>query len=172
MLKIRWKYRNLTDLEYVFRDVHILRKLNMYLNELQKAARATREYKEGKVKILYEEKWDEKKRRGLEGLVKNFDYELDNEEGIGQLNHWYNVHISMLYNELCERRDTLFVFGEVEKEWGKSVQSLKIILYSRVRSIIYNALPYKVIMGLSKIFVGTKEFSLEKTINVISQRDV
>lgn len=27
-------------------------------------------------------------------------------------------------------------------------------------------------MGLSKIFVGTKEFSLEKTINVISQRGV
>ena len=112
-----------------------------------------------------------KRKEGLEGLVKNFDYELDNEEGIGHSNDWYNVHINMLYNELCEIRDTLFVFGEVEKEWEKRAE-FKLISYSRVRSIIYNALPYKVIMGLSKIFVGTKEFSLEKTINVISQRDV
>ena len=112
-----------------------------------------------------------KRKEGIEGLVKNFDYELDNEEGIGHSNDWYNVHISMLYNELCEIRDTLFVFGEVEKEWEKRAE-FKLISYSRVRSIIYNALPYKVIMGLSKIFVGTKEFSLEKTINVISQRDV
>ena len=112
-----------------------------------------------------------KRKEGLEELVKNFDYELDNEEGIGHSNDWYNVHINMLYNELCEIRDTMFVFGEVEKEWEKRAE-FKLISYSRVRSIIYNALPYKVIMGLSKIFVGTKEFSLEKTINVISQRDV
>ena len=76
----------------------------------------------------------------------------------------------MVYTELCEIRDTMFVFEEVEKEWKKRADT-KTIKYSRIRSIIYNALPYKVIMGLSKIFVGTKEFSLGKTINVISQRD-
>lgn len=112
-----------------------------------------------------------KRKEGLEGLVKNFDYELDKEEDVGHSDDWYNVHINMLYNELCEIRDTLFVLGEVEKEWEKRAEC-KLISYFRIRSIIYNALPYKVIMGLSKIFVGTKEFSLEKTINVISQRDV
>lgn len=112
-----------------------------------------------------------KRKEGLEGLVKNFDYELDKEEGVGHSNDWYNAHINMLYNELCEIRDALFVFGEVEKEWGKRTEC-KMISYSRIWSIIYNALLYKVIMGLSKILVGTKEFSLEKTINVISQRDV
>lgn len=112
-----------------------------------------------------------KKKEGLEGLVKNFDYELDAEENAGHSSEWYNVHINMLFNELCEIRDTLFVFEEVEKEWEKRAEH-KLISYSSIRSIIYNALPYKVIMGLSKIFVGTKEFSLEKTINVISQRDL
>lgn len=112
-----------------------------------------------------------KRKEGLDGLVKNFDYELDAEETVGHSSEWYNVHINMLYIELCEIRDTMFVFEEVEKEWKKRADT-KTIKYSRIRSIIYNALPYKVIMGLSKIFVGTKEFSLEKTINVISQRDV
>lgn len=111
-----------------------------------------------------------KRKEGLEGLVTNFDDELDAGEDNGHSMDWYNVHINMLYNELCEIRDTLFVFGEVEKEWEKRA-ACKMISYSRMRSVIYDALPYKVIMGLSKIFVGTKEFSLEKTINVISQRD-
>lgn len=111
-----------------------------------------------------------KRKEGLEGLVKNFDYELDTEKNVGHSSEWYNVHINMLYTELCEIRDTMFVFEEVEKEWKKRADT-KTIKYSRIRSIIYNALPYKVIMGLSKIFVGTKEFSLGKTINVISQRD-
>lgn len=111
-----------------------------------------------------------KRKEGLEGLVKNFDYELDTEKNVGHSSEWYNVHINMLYIELCEIRDTMFVFEEVEKEWKKRADT-KTIKYSSIRSIIYNALPYKVIMGLSKIFVGTKEFSLVKTINVISQRD-
>lgn len=111
-----------------------------------------------------------KRKDGLERLVKNFDYELDKEKEMGHSSDWYNTHINMLYNELCEIRDTLFVFEEVEKEWEKRAQS-KLIKYSRIRNTIYYALPYKIIMGLSKIFVGIKEFSLEKTINVISQLD-
>lgn len=56
-----------------------------------------------------------KRKEGLEGLVTNFDDELDAGEDNGHSMDWYNVHINMLYNELCEIRDTLFVFGEVEK---------------------------------------------------------
>lgn len=112
-----------------------------------------------------------KRKEGLEGLVQNFDSEFDKEQNFGHSDDWYNVHISMLYHELCEIRDTLFVFKEVEKEWDRRAEC-NAISYSRIRSILYEALPYKVIMGLSKIFVGTKEFSLEKTINVLSQRDI
>lgn len=112
-----------------------------------------------------------KRKDGLKGLVKNFDHELDKVKGIGHSSEWYKVHLEMLYGELCEIRDTLFVFEEVNKEWEKRAEE-KSIAYSGIRTIIYYALPYKVIMGLSKIFVGTKEFSIEKTINVISQRDI
>ena len=111
-----------------------------------------------------------KHKERLAELVTCYDHELDKEIENGHSDDWYNVHISMLHNELCEVRDTLFVFEKVEEEWEKRVES-KAIKYSRIRSIVYEALPYKVIMGLSKIFVGTKEFSLEKTINIISQRD-
>lgn len=43
-----------------------------------------------------------KRKDGLDGLVTNYDYELDKEIDIGYSNEWYNVHINMLYNELCE----------------------------------------------------------------------
>ncbi len=114
-----------------------------------------------------------KRKEGLDGLVKNFDYELDVEENVGHSSDWYNAHINMLYIELCEISDTIFVFREVEKELKKRMDD-RTIGYTRawLRRIIYDALPYRIIMGLSKIFVGSKEFSLEKTINVISQRDV
>lgn len=111
-----------------------------------------------------------KRKIGLEGLVKNYDYEVDNEIDVGHSIEWYNLHADMLYKELCEIREALLVFKEVEKEWDKRAANRSIV-YSEIRTIIYNALPYRIVMGLSKIFVGTKEFSLEKTINVLSQRE-
>lgn len=110
-----------------------------------------------------------KRKESLEKLIENFDYELDTNNENGHSDDWYNVHINMLYIELCDIRDTLFVFKEVEKEWEKRAED-KSISYSRIRTLIYEAMPYKVVMGLSKIFVGTQEASIEKAINVVSQR--
>lgn len=112
-----------------------------------------------------------KSKEVLEKLVENYDYEFDTNKGEGHSSNWYNVHINMLFYELCDIRDTLFLFKEVEKEWESRVES-GAISFSRIRSIIYEALPYRVIMGLSKIFIGKQELSVEKTINVISQRDI
>lgn len=109
-----------------------------------------------------------KHKDSLEGLIKNFDYELDEGVEQGHSEKWYDVHVSMLFLELCDIRDTLFVFQEVRKEWDKRAEQ-KAISYSRIRSIVYESLSYRIIMGLSKVFVGKKEFSIEKTINVISQ---
>ena len=111
-----------------------------------------------------------KQKQDLNDLVQNFDYELGQEEQQGHSDEWYDTHVSMLYNELAEVYDTLYVFIEVEKEWEKRVNNHS-ITYSALRSTLYYALPYKIIMGLSRIFVGKKEYSLEKTINVISQRE-
>ena len=44
-------------------------------------------------------------------------------------------------------------------------------LYSPVRTTLFESLPYRIIIGLSRILVGSKEFSLQKTINVVSQMD-
>lgn len=112
-----------------------------------------------------------KHKDGLDGLVKNFDYELDVGVEEGHSKVWYNIHLNMIFLELCDIRDTLFLFNEVEKEWEMRAEK-KEISYSRIRSMICDALPYRIIMGLSKVFVGKKEFSIEKTINVISQWDV
>lgn len=111
-----------------------------------------------------------KHKQGLNDLVQNFDYELDQEGQQGHSDKWYDTHVNMLYSELAEVYDTLYVFIEVEKEWEKRVHN-HTISYSAIRSVLYYALPYKIIMGLSRIFVGKKEYSLEKTINVISQRE-
>lgn len=64
-----------------------------------------------------------KNKEGLTGLVTCYDYELDKENEDGHSDDWYNVHINMLYNELCEVRDTLFVFEKVEEEWEKRVEN-------------------------------------------------
>lgn len=105
----------------------------------------------------------------IPGLVQNFDFEFDLNGQNGHSDDWLNVHISMLYNELAEIQNALFVFLEVEKEWERRAQE-RTIHYSSIRTILYEALPYRIIMGLGRIFVGRKEFSLAKTINIISQR--
>ena len=43
------------------------------------------------------------------------------------------------------------------------------IKYSAIRTILYESLPYRIVLGLSKIFVGGKEYSLRKTVNVAEQ---
>lgn len=110
-----------------------------------------------------------KRKESLEKLIVNFDYELDTNDEAGHSDDWYNVHINMLFIELCDIRDTLYVFKEVTKEWEKRAEE-KAISYSHIRTLLYEALPYRVVLGLSKIFVGTQEASIEKAINVVSQK--
>lgn len=104
-------------------------------------------------------------------LGTNFDHELDKESEDGHSIEWFDTHLYMLFTELCETRDTLYVFFEVDKEWEKRAAK-KMIAYSRVRALLYYALPYRIVLGLSKILVGEKdEFSLKKTVNCISQKN-
>lgn len=96
-------------------------------------------------------------------LIKNFDEEVENKLD------WINIHINMMFNELCEVQNTISIFRTVEKEWNRRVENKEKVEYSAIRTILYQALPYKIILGLSKILDGKKEYSLLKTINVISQ---
>lgn len=99
----------------------------------------------------------------ITSLIKNFDDEVENKLD------WLNIHINLMFNELCEVQNTITIFRTVEKEWNRRVESKEKIGYSAIRTILYESLPYKIVLGLSKIFVGETEYSLLKTINVISQ---
>lgn len=76
-----------------------------------------------------------------------------------------------MFNELSEIRALLVIYNIVENEWNIREQNNS-ITYSAIRDLLYGSFSYKIIMGLSKIFIGKKEYSLEKTINVISQHEM
>ncbi len=99
----------------------------------------------------------------LSQLIQNFDNDVNSKED------WLNLHINLMFNEIHEIKNTIYIFETVEKEWNRRFENGEKINYSAIRTILYESLPYKIILGLSKIFVGEKEFSLSKTINVISQ---
>lgn len=95
-------------------------------------------------------------------LIQNFDYEFDN------IADWWDVHINMMYNEANEVRMAFKIFKTVEKEWEVRAEE-KRVTYSAIRTILYESLPYRIIMGLSKILVGKDGGALQRAINVISQ---
>lgn len=99
---------------------------------------------------------------GINQLIKNFDNEVNNKEA------WVSLHMHFIMMELCEIRDTLYIYKTAKREWDSRVQEKK-INYSRLRTTLYNTLPYRIILGLSKIFIGSKEYSLLKTLNILEQ---
>lgn len=99
---------------------------------------------------------------------QNFSLELtgkDNE---------INLHLSTLFLELQDIYTATYIFRTVDTEWDKKVQEKDVPEkdvpdYSTVRTVLYEALVYRVILGLSKIFANHKEYSLSKAINQIEQ---
>lgn len=106
-----------------------------------------------------------KNKMEISQLIQNFDDEVDSKI------EWLDVHINLMFNEINEIQNTIYIFEVVDNEWNRRVNNGEKVNYSAIRTILYESLPYKIILGLSKIFVGNKEFSLLKTIHVISQMD-
>lgn len=94
---------------------------------------------------------------------QNFDHKLTGE------NDWMNVHISTLFFELQDIYIAIYIFKTVDNEWNKRVQEKDVPNESTVRTVLYEALVYRVILGLSKIFANHKEYSLSKAVNQIEQ---
>ncbi|MEG1448490.1 MAG: hypothetical protein RR048_04855 [Oscillospiraceae bacterium] len=107
-----------------------------------------------------------KRKADISLFIQNFDDEVENKVD------WLNVHINLLFIEINQIQDTIYIFETVESEWNRRFDAGEKINYSTIRTTLYEALPYRVVMGLSRIFIGEKEFSLLKTINVLSQLDV
>ena len=94
---------------------------------------------------------------------QNFIVELSGE------NDWINIHLSTLFLELQDIYTSIYIFTTVDCEWDKRVQEGEVPEYSVVRNVLYEALVYRVILGLGKIFANHKEYSLSKTVNQIEQ---
>ena len=84
-------------------------------------------------------------------------------------NDQINVHLSTLFLELRDIYTATYIFRTVDSEWDKRVQGKEVPDYSTVRTILYETLVYRVILGLSKIFANHKEYSLSKVANQIEQ---
>ena len=80
-----------------------------------------------------------------------------------------NLHLSTLFLELQDIYTAAYIFRTVDTEWDKKVQEKDVPDYSTVRTVLYEALVYRVILGLSKIFANHKEYSLSKAVNQIEQ---
>ncbi len=102
---------------------------------------------------------------GISQFIQNFDYELESKA------EWLDVHINLMFNEINEIQNAIYIFEVADNEWDRRLKNGEKIGYSAIRTILYESLPYRIILGLSKIFVGNKEFSLPKTVHVISQMD-
>ena len=87
---------------------------------------------------------------------QNFDHEFADKH------EWLDVHINLLFNELKDIWIAVHIFNTVDKEWDKRVQEKDVPDYSIVRTTLYESLVYRVVLGLSKIFSDSKEYSLRK----------
>ena len=94
---------------------------------------------------------------------QNFDHEFTDKH------EWLNVHINLLFNELKDIWIAVHIFNTVDKEWDKRVQEKDVPDYSIVRTTLYESLVYRVVLGLSKIFSDSKEYSLCKATNQVEQ---
>ena len=99
----------------------------------------------------------------FEQYNQNFDHEFT------EKHEWLDVHINLLFNELKDIWIAVHIFNTVDKEWDKRVQEKDVPDYSIVRTTLYESLVYRVVLGLSKIFSDSKEYSLCKATNQVEQ---
>lgn len=83
--------------------------------------------------------------------------------------HEIKLHLSTLFLELQNIYIATYIFRTVDTEWDKKIQEKDVPDYSTVRTVLYESLVYRVILGLSKIFANHKEYSLSKAVNQIEQ---
>lgn len=86
----------------------------------------------------------------------NFDHEVTTEEERLQM------HLDMLYLEMRDICAAARIFRIAEREWTRRVEARERIIYSPVRTALYESLVYRVVLGLSKLFGDSGEYSLQR----------
>lgn len=94
---------------------------------------------------------------------ENFDHEVTDPLD------WLDLHINTLFSELQQIHASIHIFKVVDSEWGRRVAEKNVPDYFEVRTILYESLVYRTVLGLSKIFSNSKEYSLLKATNQIEQ---
>lgn len=79
-----------------------------------------------------------------------------------------NLHISLMYIDLQSIFNILHIYEIVNKEADKREANSQIMYFSNWGRFMFDNLADRVILGLSRVFVGKEEFSLLKTINRIN----
>ena len=105
------------------------------------------------------------KKENISLFTQNFDDDFKNKVD------WYNTHLNLMFLEVKDIQRDLFIFNTIQEIIEVRVNGEKRIKYSEIRASMIGALPYKIILSLSKILIGKKEYSLYKTINSISQME-
>ena len=105
------------------------------------------------------------KKENISLFTQNFDDDFKNKVD------WYNTHLNLMFLEVKDIQRDLFIFNTIQEIIEVRVNGKKRIKYSEIRASMIGALPYKIILSLSKILIGKKEYSLYKTINSISQME-
>lgn len=81
-----------------------------------------------------------------------------------------DIHINMLYNELIDIYRAIYIFEIVQKQWIYRYQECNPLGYSSLRTTLYESLIYRIVIGVSKIFANSKEYSLIKAVNQLEQQ--
>lgn len=97
--------------------------------------------------------------------IINYDHEVNNKKD------WIEFHIGMLHLDAIQIRNALFIFKTVDDEINRRYNNKIKTQYSQVRTIIYESLTYRIVLGLSKLLVRSKDYTLLKVCNIISQMD-
>lgn len=106
----------------------------------------------------------DKTKRDILQFAHSFADEMKNQY------EWMSFHLWEMMIEVEDIKNALEVFKVVQDEWERRVATGKRVEHSILRNTLFYALTYRVVLGLSRIFVGgTNGFSLGKTVNTISQ---
>lgn len=100
----------------------------------------------------------------IKQLVHQYDDEFERGEKL-------NLHINMMYLEMQDIKKAIFIFKTVQKEWNRRYEDGEKIGYSAIRTVLYESLAYRIILGWSKIMsrkTRKTEHSLLKVINIVS----
>lgn len=96
-------------------------------------------------------------------LIRCFDDEVEGKKDK------MNIHVNMLYLEAIQVRNSMYVFEVIDKEWSRRAASEDKLSYSEVRTILFESLAYRIVLGMSKLMGDSTGYTVIKACRTIDQ---